>query len=649
MMCRMRDVIVGTSGHIDHGKTALVKALTGIDPDRLEEEKRRGITIDIGFAHTEIGPYRVGFIDVPGHERFVKNMLAGVGGVDVALLVVAATESVMPQTVEHLEICRLLDIRHGLVALTKRDEVEEDLLDVVRDEVRELTRGNFLEGSPILAVDSLSGRGIEELKQALLEVLDQSAQARDARQDRVFLLPIDRVFTIHGFGTVVTGTTAQGRLEKDAALAVYPSGRTGKVRGIQIFNQPADEARAGQRTALNLSGLDKRDLERGAVLAPPGVLESSSVLDVSLTLLGSSPRPLRHRAPIRFHHGSAELMGRVYLLEGTELAPGRTAPVQIRLDSPTVCFPGDHFVIRSYSPITTIGGGVILDNAPPRRSRKDQTEAARILEGLARRAAMRADANEAGFGAALVEYYVTRSGVEGVALPALVARTGRLEAALLASVRSIPALTVVPQEPPLIVQKQASESLMARMAQYVADFQAGNPLSAGVPREELKNRFLARASQAYFQYALGRLEADHRIRVSGGAVTVFGAEAELTAEQEEIRDAVMARIRQAGYQSPPFDDIVRALPGDQSKARDVCHFLVKRGALVRINSEIVLLPEQVLWLKEQVRSRFGKGQQFGVAEFKDVFGVSRKYAIPYLEFLDRERVTRRAGDKRIVL
>ncbi|MFB3903856.1 MAG: selenocysteine-specific translation elongation factor [Acidobacteriota bacterium] len=634
----MRDVIVGTAGHIDHGKTALVKALTGIDTDRLEEEKRRGITIDIGFAHMCLGDYRIGFIDVPGHEKFVKNMLAGIGGIEIAILVVAANESVMPQTVEHFAICRLLEIPRGLVAITKRDLVDPDLIEVVQEEIHDLVQGSFLEGAPVVAVDSISGAGLDDLKSALLQVIRDHdlGSGRSGHVKAAFRMPIDRVFSVKGFGTVVTGTPSQGQLQRDAAVAVYPSGRIGKVRGIEIFKEPAPVARAGQRAALNLTGLEKQDLERGMVLAPLNTFEPSATFDVMLRLLPGAGKPLKHRAPVRLHHGSAELVGRVYLLGQPNLAPGQEAPAQLRLDTPTIACVFDHFILRSYSPVTTIGGGVILDSAPSRKRNLSETLSA--LSALS-----------TGSYPDLLLYLIKRKKTLGVDVHALRARTGLLTEAIMPILTKLADVVIIPQDPPLAVHKPALDLLKAQLVDHVKNARAANPLSPGVPREELRTRFLPHSSPAYLQYLLDELQATKQVAVSGSNVLPYGAEIGLTGGQGAIREVILREIAQAGYQPPTFDELLSKLPYPKTEARSVYHFLLQRGELVKVTSELVMSSEQIQRLKDKLRSVFQPGQPFSVADFKDLLNISRKYAIPYLEYLDRERVTRRAGDKRILL
>ncbi len=640
----MKNVIVGTAGHIDHGKTTLLKALTGIDTDRLAEEKRRGITIDLGFAHLELGDYRIGFVDVPGHERFVKNMLAGIGGIQFVLLVVAADESIMPQTVEHFQICKLLEIPDGMVVITKTGLVERDLVDLVREEVADLVAGSFLEGAPVEAVDSVSGEGLDRFKGSLHARLRVS-HGRAPSHDSIFRLPIDRVFSLKGFGTVVTGTPMTGRLPKDATVAVYPRGKQGKVRGIQVFGAKEDEAVAGQRAALNLAGIDKTDLERGMVLAPPQSQEPTSLLEASLTLLENAPAPLKHRGPVRFHHGSVEIMARVYLFQGKELAPGQRGIVQLRLSKPTVCCAGDHFILRRYSPMRTLGGGIVLDNLPPSRGRRAKAAAAAELEELAR---VRRQ-GETQSRQAFVRHYVKRAGRFGCSFKELGFRTGLGEAAVAETVNALPEIVTVPQEPPLALSRPALEKLKDQIVEFLTDFQREHPLAPGASQEELKKRFLDGAASAFFVFVFDQLRSEKRIDTRSGIVRLHGSQVELSPEQEETRRRLMELFEDTVLQPPTFLQILERTGLSSIQVEEIFYYLLQTRALIRISGDLVLSSGQVDWLCESVRKSFGNSAGFGVSEFKDLLGVTRKYAIPLLEYLDRQKVTRRVGDQRVVL
>ena len=643
----MKDIIVGTAGHIDHGKTTLLKTLTGIDTDRLEEEKRRGISIDIGFAHMQLGDSRVGFIDVPGHEKFVKNMLAGIGGIDLVLLVVAADESVMPQTTEHFQICKLLEIPRGIIAITKRHLVEEELLSLVEAEARELVEGSPLEKAPIVAVDSVSGEGVELLKETLLEEIGKSQQDITAarRSHQIFRLPVDRIFTIKGFGTVVTGTPSAGVLKKGDAVTVYPILKAGKVRGIEIFNQNADLAMAGQRTALNLSGLETEDLNRGMVISGSNALASSSMLDAIVHLLPTAPKGLKDRSAIRFHHGSAELIGRIHPLENDQLRPGESMLVQFRLQSPTVCCPKDHFILRRYSPMTTIGGGVILDGTPQKHRKKDLPD---ILPELKKLWSMLTE-QDPRLDSAFVEYFVKLHRFSGVSLSDLVTRTGFLENYLLDLLKGLDSVVLISPEPLLAVFRPDLEEFKAKIAQFLADFHSRNPLIVGLPREELKERFFGKAANSYLTFVLNQMENEKKIQIKGSTVSLQGQQLVLNPEQDQAKEHILRLIQSRGLQPPTLEELLETLPYDRRQVRDVYYFLLQQGELIRVSENIVLSPGRITFLQSQLKESFPSGRTLTVPEFKDLFGISRKYAIPFLEFLDRKRITRRIGDKRVVL
>src|SRR5213592_2425056 len=483
----MPHVIVGTAGHIDHGKTALVKALTRIDADRLKEEKERGITIDIGFAHLALDSNTtVGFIDVPGHERFIKNMLAGVGGTDLVMLVIAADESVMPQTREHLDICSLLHIQQGFTVLTKIDKVDPDIADLVEMEVREFLKGSFLEPSPILRVSSYTGQGIPQLIETLREFVGK-ARPKDASD--IFRLPVDRCFTMKGFGTVATGTLIAGKVAKEQEIEILPTERTARVRGIQVHGHAANEALAGQRTALNLQGIEVSQIQRGMVLTTPGLFKPTSMFDCHLELLPSAPNPIEIRKRIRFHVGTAELMGYLSLLGQERLEPGASGFAQIRLEEPAFALPGDRFIIRQYSPMLTIGGGQILDSAPLKHRRNDKNviETLRVFK-------------EGSIEDQLLTV-IEETGLKTVELPELSARRG-LPAAR---------VRVLAESPYIAVAAKAFDEAAAAAAAAVEKFHETNPLTPGIGREELKARLFGDASNLLFQAVLDKLATDKKI------------------------------------------------------------------------------------------------------------------------------------------
>ena len=476
----MKQVVLGTAGHIDHGKTSLVKALTGVDTDRLKEEKERGITIDLGFASLELpGDIRMGVVDVPGHERFVRNMLAGVGGIDLVMLVIAADEGVMPQTREHLAICQLLEIQDGIVALTKKDMVDEEWLELVTDDVQNFLAGTFLEGKPILPVSSRTGEGVEEIRAALAE---RAAQVSHKNVDGPFRLPIDRVFTMRGFGVVVTGTLFSGRVHLEERVILQPKGTTARVRGIQVHGENVQEATAGQRTAINLQGLEKETIERGDVLAATDSLNPSYMLDATFQLLPNAPRPLKNRDRIRFHQGTAEAIGRVALTGTDALQPGESGFLQLRLERPVVVRSGDRYVIRSYSPIMTIGGGKILDSNPPKH-RRLRPEIIHRFESLTEAE----DAERAAL-------FLKEAAYQGLALSDLLprasaSRKGLME--ILEGLRKESSIEWIDAQAGWAVHSEALQALESEIQKTLERFHKENPLRPGISKEEMRSRIPA--------------------------------------------------------------------------------------------------------------------------------------------------------------
>jgi selenocysteine-specific elongation factor len=643
----VKDLIVGTAGHIDHGKTELVRALTGIDTDRLAEEKRRGITIDIGFAHLQLGDFRVGFIDVPGHERFVKNMLAGIGGIQLLLLVIAADESVMPQTTEHFEICRLLGIRNGIVVLTKRDLVDEELVEVVAVEVRDLVKGSFLSDAPIVSVDSVSGRGIPELKATLqqeLAELDIDSIQRRIRE-RVFLMPVDRVFSIRGFGTVVTGTATAGSIGRDEIVTVQPGGLESKVRGIEIFGESALRSEGGQRTALNLSSLSTENLARGMTVTSHRSLRATQILDARIELVKSAPGPLRQRSPVRFHHGSAELIAKLHLLGCQTIEPGNTAFAQLRLENPTVCLPGDRFILRRYSPLLTVGGGTILDNNPVHHRRKEIPRLIQSYETLETELSLGGEAAESG----LLAHLVGNSRIEGIDMASLVSATGLTRETVLSIVSVLPDTAIVKQDPPVALDRRKLTALGEKFREALEEFLRRKPLADGMPKEELRERFMSRATPAVFQFVLDEFQKGKLIEIRGSSIAPYGSRIQMTDEQIELSESIVNLFQQNCFRSPEVEGLAAKLGKDPRTVRDLFFFLMQEGRLIRVSEDLVMLPEQIGEISGRIRASFPDGTSFSVPEFKDLLGVSRKFAIPLLEYLDRQRVTRRAGDRRIIL
>jgi selenocysteine-specific elongation factor len=638
----MRSIIVGTAGHIDHGKTSLVRALTGVDADRLPEEKRRGITIDLGFAEFDLGEVRVGFVDVPGHERFVKNMLAGAHGIDLVALVVAADEGVMPQTREHFDICRLLEVSAGLVVITKTDMVDEELLGLVRAEVEELVAGSFLEGAPVVAVSSRTGEGLGELRDQL-RAAALSSPARSAAS--VARLPVDRAFTMRGFGAVVTGTLVAGEIAEGQEMELLPAGLRARVRGVQVHGTGVRAATAGQRTAVNLGGVEAASIERGMVLAPAGRLASTQIIDAQVEVLSDATRPLRSRQRVRLHVGTAEVLARVSVLEeGGEVAAGRRGYAQLRLESPIVALPGERFILRTYSPQHTFAGGRVLDAHAPKHRGRDRATARAALEGLA-----------AADDPVLIAFFVEAAGVGGLRRQQAAERTGwedeRLDEALGRAVKS----GAVVEAEGVTVGRAGFDRLVVRAIEEVEAFHRREPLARGLARETLRERAFARAAPEVFRAVLRHAEEEGSLRSERDVVRSARHTLALSTADEALRDGLEKIYREAGLEAPALEEALSGAGGGgvpRERARKIFQLLIDAGVLRRVREDLFFHREALEELTESLRAyaaRHEPARLIDVAAFKELSGVSRKYAIPLLEYFDRERITRRAGDKRIIL
>ena len=636
-------MIVGTAGHIDHGKSTLVEALTGTHPDRLEEEKRRGITIDLGFAFLDHEGVRFGFVDVPGHERFVRNMLAGVGGIDLVLLVVAADESVMPQTREHFDICRLLGIPRGVVALTKSDLADEDTLSLARLETEELVRGSFLEEAPIVAVSARTGAGLAELKDALVRVAE-SCPARDTAG--AFRLPIDRSFAIKGFGTVVTGTLVSGTLKPEDEAEILPEGMRVRVRGLQSGGKKIEVARAGQRTAVNLAGVEHAAVARGMTLVPPGRFSPTSRIHARVELLGSA-RAMRRRFRAHLFQGSAETIAVVRILEAPSeeraIGPGETRFAELRTAAPIFMLPGDRFVLRQYSPVVTMGGGVVLDTAPTRRV-KDAPALRRRLETLA-----------AGDSPAMLEALVADS-PRGLTFSHVSRRTGWSEAEVRAAAQALAAagkarvLAGGGGEAGVIAPAEAYAALLARLREDVEAYHRANPLAEGISKEELRIRVARLAGPAMFRAALAELAAAGQLTIAGDTVKRAGREISLAPEEARAKEQIEQAFAQAGLTVPSLKEVLEKLPVEAARAQKIVQILQREQVLVRVATELVFHRSALARVRELLAGyKKQHGDRMSVPAFKELTGITRKYAIPLLEYLDRERVTRRVGDERVIL
>jgi len=630
-----KHVIVGTAGHIDHGKSALVEALTGTNPDRLEEEKRRGITIDLGFAFLRMGEVRFGFVDVPGHERFVRNMLAGAGGIDVLLLVVSADESIMPQTREHFDICRLLGIPRGIVALTKSDLVDAEMLGLVRLEIEEFVRGSFLEGAPIVPVSARTGAGIDVLKQELLNAA-LAAPAKDAT--RHFRLPIDRSFATKGFGTVVTGTLMSGTVRVKDEIELHPLGRLARVRGLHSGGQPIEQAFAGQRTAINLAGVEHGEIRRGMVLSAPGVFHPTRRIDTRITLLPTA-RPLRNRARVHFHQGAAEAIAEIILLGRSEISPGEEALAQLRLNEELLALPGDRFILRQYSPVITIGGGVVIDSGA-RRHRRSDTHAAEFLETLERGDRLQS------------LMAIADASPRGLTREELLARTGWLEPEIREVAGELAAakkLRILSEQPFIVAPEQAVQNCAAALRKSVDEFHRANPLLPGIPKQELRGR-AGNPRPELFQSAMEDLVHGGIVSLAGDLVQRAGRSISLSPEESRAKELIEQAFAQAGLAVPNVSAVLEKLPVEPVRARKILQILLREGVLVKVAEDLFFHRDAIAHLRELISGyRKEHGDRLQITAFKDLAGISRKYAIPLLEYLDREHVTRRAGDERVIL
>jgi selenocysteine-specific elongation factor len=639
----MKSIIIGTAGHIDHGKTALVKALTGIDADRLEEEKRRGITIDLGFAHMDLPGLdgeilRLGFVDVPGHERFVRNMLAGVGGIDLVLLVIAADEAIKPQTREHFDILQLLGVQRGITVLTKSDAVDADTLEVVRLEVEDFLRGTFLDKpDSILAVSSLTGAGMAELKRAI------AAAAIDVRpRDTTALarLPIDRVFTMKGFGTVITGTLVAGTIRREDEMEVIPSGRPVRVRGMQVHGRAADAAVAGQRTAVNLAGATTEDLSRGMTLVPAGTLNPTRRVDVKLRLLPSAPRMLKNRARAHFHSHTMESVAEItFERQGpgsdsgqAHVLPGHEAFARLKFPEAALLLPGDRFILRQFSPVVTIGGGVVLDAAPLPRMPLNRAFL-NILAG--------------GDEAMILKERIARRSHQGITLSHLIAETGWSRNAIGTKLARALESGAILRTGDLFLHRSAFESLQSNTVSATANFHKKNPLVAGISREQLRAQ--VDASPEVFDAVTSILVREKKLEVVGDLVRLPGQGVVMKDDEAESKKTIEDAFAAAGLRVPALNEVLAGLKVDKNRAQKIVTLLLRDKLLIKISDELVFHRTALEQLRKELAVYKSKSPKIDVAHFKELTGVTRKYAIPLLEYLDRERITRRVGDAREIL
>ena len=631
----MKQIILGTAGHIDHGKTSLIKAITGINTDRLKEEQERGITIELGFASLTLpSGQRIGIVDVPGHEKFVKNMVAGASGINIVTMIIAADEGVMPQTREHLEICTLLGVQYGVVALTKVDMVDEEWLELVTEDIKEFVEGTFLEDQPILPVSSVTGEGVLEF----LNILDEAVSKVPERSaSSLFRLPVDRVFSMKGFGTVITGSLISGNINVGDTIMVYPTGITSKIRGIQVHNDTVEQAHAGMRTAINFQGLDREAVNRGDILARPGTLKPSYMVDLWLTYLKSNRKPIKNRTRVRFHTGTSEILGILILLDRDELKPGETSPVQIRLDQPVTLVRDDRFVIRSYSPVRTIGGGFVLNPIPDKHKRFR----ADIVEGLNR---ISNDSPEN-----IVEYHVAASGFRGMTPIELKLVTNLPEKALhqiSQGLLSNKTLILTDKENQSHIHRSTFEKIKADILSFVGDFHSSYPLKPGMGKEELKSKFPLLKGSKVFNQALDQLVKSGDVLVTEDVVRLAGHTVSLGIDQEEVKHKILNTYSEGGLTPPYFREIAKSLEMEPQKAKDLLMHLVEEGMLVKTKDDLFFDIHAINDLKQRLVDFLATHGEITTPQFKDLTGASRKYVIPLLEYFDARNVTIRVGDIR---
>ena len=632
----MKHVIIGTAGHVDHGKTALIKALTGIDTDRLEEEKRRGITIELGFAYLDFNDgARAGIVDVPGHEKFIRTMLAGAGGVDLCMLIVAADEGIMPQTTEHLGILTLLGIKRGVVVITKTDLVDGEWLDMIEKDVRRLVKGTFLEGAPAIPVSAHTGAGLDTLKNELRAMIDSVAE-KNARIP--FRLPVDRVFPVEGFGTVVTGTLIEGVIHVGDAAEILPSGLQVAVRTIQVHGQTADSAGAGQRVALNLSGVKKGDVSKGDVVAKRGTVRCAAALDVRLDLLPESKRTVKNAASLHLYHGTRVVLCKASLLDRDELLPGESCYAQLRLDEPLPCKTGDRFVVRFFSPLETIGGGLILDPDPPRHKRRDTAalSALKIRES--------GSGGERIYQAAVKAGRIVPSETLRLSLDMPEEDFGLELDALLSGGRLLELL------PGKLVADATLDVLSASCRSFLTPYHAANPLHTGLRVAELRQKLLGNEETAAANALLDELVREGVIRLEGSRAALPDFEVRLTKRQRALREKLLDVFKNAGYDTITPEDIPGLFdPKDKNDVAQVTESLLSSG-------ELVMLTKQIYWHRDTfekaravAEAHFKANRELTMPQFRDLLGTSRKYALAMLDYLDNAHVTKKTGDIRTLM
>ncbi|MFH1157115.1 MAG: selenocysteine-specific translation elongation factor [Pseudomonadota bacterium] len=631
----MNQIILGTAGHIDHGKTSLIRALTGIETDRLKEEKERGITIELGFASFVLpGGELVGIVDVPGHEKFIKNMVAGASGIDLVAMTIAADEGVMPQTREHMEICTLMGIRHGFIAMTKIDLVDEELMELAMDDIREFMKGTFLEDAPIVPISSITGQGLD----LFVQTLDRLCHEIPERPfSPIFRLPVDRVFSMKGFGTVITGTLASGKTSVGENIMIFPSKVTSKIRGIQVHNKSVEDVSAGTRTAINFQGLDKEVVNRGDILSTPDTLIPSHMVDAEFHYLKTNAKPMKARTRVRFHYGTSEIMGNLILLDRPELQPGDTACIQIRLESPVCCVKGDRFVTRSYSPVKTIGGGQILDPVPKKHKFNDPV----IVNGL----------NQliAGEPEQTLPYFIRQGGYEGVTFGELKIMSNIPDKKLDTTLQKLLAsrqVVMTDKDRRTYVHGDIVDRLAGDIVSKLKEYHDVNPLKEGMSKEELKSKFKVLKDSRVFTLVLARLAKEEIIVHEQSSVRLFDHQVALKVDQKDVKERLSTIYRQAGLTPPFFRTVCEDLNVDQKTARDVLQMLIDEKSIIKTKDDLYFDAPTMADLENRLVAFLKQNGEITTPQFKDMIGLSRKFIIPLIEYFDSINLTIRVGDSR---
>lgn len=638
------ELIVGTAGHIDHGKTQLVKALTGTDTDRLPEEKQRGITIDLGFAELKLDDVHFGFVDVPGHERFVKNMLAGASGIDLVLLVIAADEGIMPQTREHFDICRLLQVEKGVIAITKTDLVDKEVLDLVRLEIDELVQGTFLDGAPVVDVSAKTGEGVNELKTALLEI-GRSVHARS--DELIARLPIDRSFSIKGFGTVITGTLASGSVAEGEELELLPVGKNVRVRGVQTHGEKVRKSVAGRRTALNLAGIEHSQVERGMLLAEPGVLRAGQIFDAIVEVLANAPRPIRSRQRVRLHIGTAEILARIAVIgEKQEILPGEKGNIQLRLESPLAAILGERFILRSYSPQITVAGGSILGIAREKFRRRDVGPLQKFLSKLGQAIDDKKQ---------ILKLLIDDSRERGISIAELCSITGLKNEILRYAADELLAEKSVLESEGTFIALPYFRELKPHVLEEIDRFHKSDPLAKGLALKLLSERIFKYLRPEIERAILQDLTSAGEIVIENDVARLAAFSNQLTDEEKKTLEFLRSVYLKAGLEVPRLEDVLKSASHETgvnvAGTRKLFQKLLDSGEIVKINEDFYFSNAVIQDLIERLKAFAAKSadRSIDVAQFKDMAGVSRKFAIPLLEYFDQSRITARQGDKRLII